>query len=58
MRSIDLHLSVESIVEDEIMRHPYPVGFHWMALAVVIIANVSIIIIANLFLRGSCHIVV
>lgn len=41
MTYINLHLSVEAIVEQKVVRHADSVGFHGMALAIVIITNVT-----------------
>uniref|UniRef100_A0A674GLV1 Uncharacterized protein n=1 Tax=Taeniopygia guttata TaxID=59729 RepID=A0A674GLV1_TAEGU len=37
---IDLHLPVEPIVEQEVVGHADPVGFHGMSLAIIIIPNI------------------
>jgi hypothetical protein len=36
---VNVHLLVEAIIENEVVGHPYAVGLHRMALAVVIITN-------------------
>lgn len=41
MTYIDFHLPVEPIVEQEIVGHANPVGFHWMALAIVVVPNIT-----------------
>ena len=38
---INFHLPVESIIEEQIVGHSYPVGFHGMALAIVVVSNVT-----------------
>lgn len=38
---IYFHFPVESIVKDEIVGHSNSVWFHWMTLAIIVIANVS-----------------
>jgi hypothetical protein len=38
-RTVDLHTTVKSVVNDEIMSHADSVRFHWMTLTVVIIAD-------------------
>lgn len=38
---IDLHFSVKSIVEEEVVRHADSVGFHGMTLAVVIVSHIT-----------------
>uniref|UniRef100_A0A3P8PSM8 Uncharacterized protein n=1 Tax=Astatotilapia calliptera TaxID=8154 RepID=A0A3P8PSM8_ASTCA len=37
----DLHFSVQSIVEEEVVRHTDPVWFHGMALAIVVIPHIT-----------------
>jgi len=37
MRPVDLHLPVESIVQQKIVRHTHPVGLHGVALYVKMI---------------------
>lgn len=37
---IDLHFPVKSIVEKEVVRHADPVGFHGMALAIVVVPHI------------------
>ena len=32
---VDLHLSVESIVEEQVVGHPHAVGLHWVTLAII-----------------------
>lgn len=41
VRPVDFHLPVQSIVQQKIMGHAYPMGLHGMALAIVVIANVA-----------------
>ena len=41
VRPVDLHLPVESVVEEEVVGHAHPVGLHRVALAVVVVANVA-----------------
>lgn len=38
---VDLHLSVQSIVEQKIMGHAYAMRLHGMALPIIIIADVT-----------------
>lgn len=38
---INLHLSVEAIVEQEVVSHADPVGLHGMTLTVVVIPNIT-----------------
>lgn len=35
----DFHAAVEGVVDDEIVRHADAVGLHWVALAVVVVAD-------------------
>ena len=41
MWSVDFHFAVEAIVQKKVMGHAYAMGFHGMALAIVIIANIT-----------------
>ena len=43
MRPVDLHLPVQAVVEEEVVRHSYPVRLHGLAVVVV----TDVIIIAN-----------
>ena len=38
---VDFHLPVESVIEDEVMRHAYPVGLHGVTLPIVVVSNVT-----------------
>uniref|UniRef100_A0A3Q1HP11 Uncharacterized protein n=1 Tax=Anabas testudineus TaxID=64144 RepID=A0A3Q1HP11_ANATE len=38
---IDLHFPVQSIVEKEVVCHADPVGFHGMALAIVVVPHIT-----------------
>lgn len=38
-RAEDLHAAVEGVVDDEVVGHTDAVGFHWVALAVVVVAD-------------------
>lgn len=38
---IDFHFSVQSVVQQQVMRHPDPVWLHGMPLAIVIISDVA-----------------
>ena len=40
---VDLHLSVEAVVEEEVVGHAYPMRFHGVPLSVVVITNVACI---------------
>lgn len=39
---IDLHFSVKAIVEKEVVRHADPVGFHGMALAIIVVPHIPL----------------
>ena len=47
MGSVNLHLPVETVVEEEVVGDPHPMRLHGMALAIVVVPNVAVIIIAN-----------
>ena len=47
MRSVDLHFSVEAIVEKEVMGHPHPVRLHRMPLSIIVISNITVIVITH-----------
>ena len=47
VRSVDFHFSVETVVENEIVRHSNPVGFHRMALTVVVVADIEIVVVRD-----------
>ena len=51
VRTVDLHLAVEPVVEDEVVRHAYAMWLHRVALAVVEVPDVSVVVIAHLLLR-------
>ena len=55
MRSVDLHLPVETIVEEEVVGHPHPVRLHGVTLAIVVVANVTVVIVANFPLVVRLH---
>ena len=60
VRAIYFHLSVQAIVEQEIVSHANPVGLHRMPLSVVVVANISIVVIAYVLFtvrRKSWHFV-
>ena len=67
---VDLHLSVESIVEEQVVGHPHTVGLHgvtlkttittvsiyWPAyLSIVVIPNVRVIVVADLRFTMLLH---
>lgn len=39
---IDLHFPVKSIVEKEVVCHADPVGFHGMALAIIVVPYIAL----------------
>lgn len=39
---IDLHFPVKSIVEKEVVCHADPVGFHGMALAIIVVPHIPL----------------
>ena len=41
VRTVDLHLSVQPVVQQQVVRHPYPVGLHGVALAIVVVPDVT-----------------
>ena len=41
MRPVNLHLTVEAVVEEEVVGHPHPVGLHGVALAIVVVPDVT-----------------
>ena len=41
MGAVDLHLPVQSVVEEEVVGHPHPMGLHGMTLAVIVVADVA-----------------
>ena len=52
-RSKDFHSAVETIIYDEIVRHSNTVGFHWVSLAVVIIAHLGIVEVRDAAVGGG-----
>jgi hypothetical protein len=46
-RSEDLHFSVETVVDEQIVRHAYTVRLHGVTLPVVIVANVGVIVVTD-----------
>ena len=51
VRPIDLHLAVEAVVEHQVVRHAYAVRLHRVALAVVVVADVAVVVVADATLR-------
>ena len=41
MRSVDLHLPVEAIVQEQVVGHPHAVRLHGVALAIVVVTDVA-----------------
>jgi len=41
VRSVDLHLSVESIVEEKVVSHAYAVRLHGVTLPIVVVTYVT-----------------
>jgi len=52
---VHLHLPVETIVQQQVVGHSHPVGLHGVALAVVVVADIRVIVIANLRLAVLLH---
>ena len=52
---VDLHLSVESIVEEQVMGHPHTVGLHGVTLAIVVVPNVTVVIVTDFRLAVCLH---
>ena len=45
--AVDLHAAVEGVVDDQVVGHADPVGFHWVALAVVVVADARLVEVAH-----------
>ena len=41
VRPVDLHLAVEAVVEQEVVRHAYAVRLHRVTLAIVVVPDVT-----------------
>ena len=41
VRPVDLHLAVEAVVEEEVVRHAYAVRLHRVPLPVVVVSDVA-----------------
>merc|ERR550532_3086462 len=52
---VDLHLSVESIVEKQVVGHSHTVGLHWVTLSIVVVPDVRVIVVANLRFTMLLH---
>ena len=55
MRPVDLHLPVEAVVEEQVMGHPHPVRLHGMALAIIVVANVTVVVVTHFGLVVRLH---
>ena len=42
-RTEDFHATVEAVVDDEVVSHAYAVGFHGVALAIVVVSYFGIV---------------
>lgn len=51
-RAVDVHFTVEAVVDDEVVGHLDADGFHWMALAVIVLADCWVVEIAHSSLSG------
>lgn len=38
---IYLHLPIEAIVQQQVVGHSDPVGFHWVSLAIIVVSNIT-----------------
>ena len=47
MGSVNLHLPVETVVEEEVVGHPHPMRLHGMTLAIVVVPNVTVVIVTD-----------
>mmetsp|Transcript_5383 Transcript_5383/g.11847 ORF Transcript_5383/g.11847 Transcript_5383/m.11847 type:complete len:118 (+) Transcript_5383:1292-1645(+) len=60
-RAEDVHLFVEAVVDDEVVRHADAVGFHGVALAVVVVAHLGVVEVRDATAGGGggggggCH---
>mmetsp|Transcript_22290 Transcript_22290/g.37806 ORF Transcript_22290/g.37806 Transcript_22290/m.37806 type:complete len:201 (-) Transcript_22290:18-620(-) len=54
MRFKNIHFIIQSIVDQQIMGHSNSMRFHWMRLAIIEIANFSIIKISHTIVCGCC----
>ena len=52
MRSIHLHLSVQPVVEDEVVGHSYSVRLHRVTLPVVVVADVAVVVVTHFSPKG------
>ena len=47
VRPVNLHLAIEAVVEEEVVGHPHPMRLHGMALAIVVVPNVTVVIVTD-----------
>lgn len=54
--SDDFHFAMEGVVDDEIVGHADSVGFHWVALAVIVVADCGFVKVCDsaFFAVGGC----
>ena len=48
--AVDLHAVVEGVVDNQVVGHADPVGFHWMTLDVVLVADAWLVEVAHALL--------
>ena len=48
--AVDLHAVVEGVVDNQVVGHANPVGFHWMTLDVVLVADARLVEVAHALL--------
>ena len=47
VRPVHLHLTVEPVVEEEVVGHPHPVRLHGVALAIIVVPNVTVVVVTD-----------
>ena len=47
MRPVNLHLTVEAIVKEEVVGHPHPVRLHRVALSIIVVPNVTVVVVTD-----------
>ena len=55
MRPVDLHLPVEAVVEEKVVRHPHPVGLHGVALPIVVVPDITVVVVTHFGLVVGLH---
>ena len=55
MRPINLHFPVKPVVKKEVVGHSHPVGLHGVTLAIVVVAYVTVIVVAHFGLTMCLH---